>query len=137
MDLFKNSLFDPEFGDVSMLPRKADIDEALEADEYDVPPFNLTSDRRQSFRNALEGERPANTMACGADGWIGPRPSDPGTPGTSNRFTLHNMVHIWVGGVISQGDPRTARRGTMAVRACHSSGRREHRGLALSHYRCE
>ena len=102
-------------GNVSMLPTKADVDEALEADEYDVPPFNLTSDRRQSFRNALEGERPANTMACGADGWIGPRPNDPGTPGTSNRFTLHNMVHIWVGGVISQGDPRTARRGTMIL----------------------
>ena len=102
-------------GNVSMLPTKADVDEALEADEYDVPPFNLTSDRSQSFRNALEGERPANTMACGVDGWIGPRPSDPGTPGTRNRFTLHNMVHIWVGGVISQGDPRTARRGTMIL----------------------
>lgn len=102
-------------GNVSTLPTKADVDEAFAAGEYDVPPFNLTSDRRRSFRNALEGEFAAYTMACGADGWMGPRPSDPGTPGTSNRFTLHNLVHNWVGGVISQGDPRTARRGTMRL----------------------
>lgn len=102
-------------GNVSTLPTKADVDEAFAADEYDVPPFNLTSDRRRSFRNALEGERPANTMACSADGWIGPRPSNPGTPGTSNRYTLHNMVHLWVGGFTSRGDPRTARRGTIIL----------------------
>lgn len=102
-------------GTVSALPTKAEVDEALAADEYDMPPFNLTSDRRRSFRNALEGERPANSMACGADGWIGPSPSDPGTPGTINRFTMHNMVHRWVGGIISQGDPRTARLGTMIL----------------------
>jgi tyrosinase len=102
-------------GNVSTLPTKAEVDEAFAADEYDVPPFDLTSDRHQSFRNALEGERPANTMACGDDGWIGTRSSDPGTPGNSNRFTLHNMVHIWVGGIISQGDPRTVRRGTMIL----------------------
>ncbi len=97
------------------MPTKADVDEAFAANEYDVPPFNLTSDRRRSLRNALEGEFAAYTMACGADGWMGPRPSDPGTPGTSNRFTLHNMVHNWVGGDISQSDPRTARRGTMRL----------------------
>jgi tyrosinase len=102
-------------GNVSTLPTKADVDEAFAADEYDVPPFNLTSDRRRSFRNALEGERPVNSMDCGADGWIGPSPSDPGMPGTSNRFTIHNMVHTWVGGIIFQGDPRTARRGTMIL----------------------
>lgn len=102
-------------GNVSTLPTKADVDKAFAADVYDVPPFNLTSDRGRSFRNALEGEFAANTMACGADGWMGPRPSDPGTPATSNRLTLHNMVHPWVAGVISQGDPRTARRGTMIL----------------------
>ena len=102
-------------GNVSTLPTKAEVGEAFGAAEYDVPPFNLTSDRRRSFRNALEGEFAAYTMACGADGWMGPHPSDPGTPGTSNRFTLHNMVHNWVGGAISQGDPRTARRGTMRL----------------------
>jgi tyrosinase len=99
----------------STLPTKADVDSAFAADEYDVPPFNVTSDRHRSFRNALEGERPANTMACSADGWIGASAGDLGTLGTSNRFTLHNMVHKWVGGTISQGDARPARRGTMIL----------------------
>lgn len=99
----------------STLPTKADVDSAFAADEYDVPPFNVISDRHRSFRNALEGERPANTMACSADGWIGASAGDLGTLGTSNRFTLHNMVHKWVGGAISQGDAQPARRGTMIL----------------------
>jgi len=97
------------------LPTQADVDAALAADEYDLPPFDLTSDRARSFRNALEGEFAANTMACGDDGWMGPRPAPPGTPGTSTRVTLHNLVHPWVGGVVSSGEFRTARLGTMIL----------------------
>jgi tyrosinase len=44
--------------------------------------------------------------------WIG---ASAGDLGTSNRFTLHNMVHKWVGGTISRGDARPARRGTMIL----------------------
>jgi tyrosinase len=111
----KTAYLTRNLGKVGALPTNADVEEAFAADEYDVPPFNLTSDRRRSFRNALEGERPPNTMVCGAEGWMGPGPSDLGTSASSNRFTLHNMVHSWVGGVISQGDPLRARRGTMIL----------------------
>ena len=102
-------------GNVRALPTQADVDVAFAADKYDVAPFNLASDRARSFRNALEGEFASNTMACGDDGWMRPMPAPAGMPGTSTRFTLHNLVHPWVGGVISLGDPRTAMRGTMIL----------------------
>ena len=102
-------------GDAGALPTEADVDAAMAADSYDVAPFSLASERTRSFRNALEGEFASFTMACGADGWMGPRPAPAGMPGTSNRFTLHNLVHMWVSGTISPGDPRTAKRGTMIL----------------------
>lgn len=101
-------------GSARTLPTQADVEAAFAADEYDIPPFSLASDRRRSFRNALEGEFGSNAMACGADGWMGPAPVQ-GPSGGGSRFTLHNMIHGWVGGVISSGDPRTAMRGTMIL----------------------
>lgn len=96
------------------LPTRADVDAAFAADEYDVPPYDLTSDRARSFRNALEGEFTSNTMGCGQDGWMAPRPAPAGTPGISARVTLHNLVHPWVGGVVAAGDS-PARLGTMIL----------------------
>jgi tyrosinase len=114
----KTTYLTRNLGSVRALPTKADVEAAFTADEYDIAPFNLHSDRRRSFRNALEGEFASSTMACGADGWMGPVPIPPsseGMPVRSSRFTLHNLVHPWVAGVISSGDPRTAMRGTMIL----------------------
>ena len=111
----KTSHLTRNLGDVRALPSQADVDAAFAADQYDVAPFNLASDRARSFRNALEGEFVSFTMACRGDGWMGPVPAPAGMPGTSTRFTLHNLVHIWVAGVISPSDSRTTMRGTMAL----------------------
>lgn len=55
------------------LPRQVDVNAAVALDTYDVSPWDMTSDITQSFRNNLEG-------------WGRALPS------------LHNQVHIWVGG---------------------------------------
>ena len=75
-------------GSALALPAKADVDAALAAGEYHVPPFNLASDRRLSFRNAVEGEFASSVMTCGTDGWMGPAPSAAGYAGRVR--SVHN-----------------------------------------------
>lgn len=91
------------------LPVPADVERALAATEYDVPPYDSSSDPRKSFRNALEGQwgQPGpNVMQCGADGWM---------TGAPIRNTLHNIVHTWVGGATPPDEHGTTFFGTMLV----------------------
>lgn len=57
--------------DIDTLPNKTDTANALNSSPYDVPPWTVSS---SGFRNLVEG-------------W-----ADPNGP------TLHNRVHVWVGG---------------------------------------
>jgi len=57
---------------ISTLPRKPQVERALNRSTYDLPPWSTDS---LGLRNRLEGWRPFNTA-----------------PG------LHNRVHVWVGG---------------------------------------
>jgi tyrosinase len=103
-------------GRAPALPTKEEVEKALAAGEFDVPPYNSTSDRIKSFRNALEGEWGSGMMKCGPDGWMGLFPVE-ATPlaAISTRTTMHNLVHGWVGGVLSPSDARTKIRGTMLL----------------------
>ncbi|XP_040211399.1 tyrosinase-like [Rana temporaria] len=62
------------------LPTYEDVDNALKLEEMDTPPFNETS--RRSFRNSLEG-------------FLSP-------DGVTLKRSLHNLVHIYLGGTMSQ-----------------------------------
>ena len=103
-------------GRAPALPTKEEVEKALAAGEFDVPPYNSTSDRVKSFRNALEGEWGSGMMRCGPDGWMGLFPVE-ATPqsAVATRTTMHNMVHGWVGGVLSPSDASTKIRGTMLL----------------------
>lgn len=96
----------------SKLPTKAEVTRAFSAPRYDVPPYNTSSDPAQSFRNALEGNKPATSAArvaaCLPDG----RTTPSVWPG---QLTLHNVVHTWVGGVITPNAEGPRVFGTMTV----------------------
>ncbi len=59
------------------LPTKNDVDAALAVTTYDVSPWDMTADIRQSFRNNLEGWR------------------------SDQIPKLHNQVHVWAGGDVA------------------------------------
>ncbi|XP_073434336.1 tyrosinase-like [Dendrobates tinctorius] len=65
----------------SGLPSFQDVEDTLKWRDFDTAPYNTTS--RRSFRNALEGFL---------------RPSD----GTTLGRNMHNLVHIYLGGTMSQ-----------------------------------
>jgi tyrosinase len=80
------------------LPTRADVAEAFAAPLYDVPPFDDTADSSMSFRNAIEGfgrPVPVSTSVCTPDGVTFPAP-------LPSEFKLHNVVHIWVGGIFDR-----------------------------------
>src|SRR5262249_11271373 len=61
---------------LSTLPTPADVEAALGAAPYDLPPWDDST--AGGFRNQLEG-------------WYVP-------PGGATPVGLHNLVHVWVGG---------------------------------------
>lgn len=100
------------FGSIpgSTLPTAADVAEAFAAPSYDVPPFDESSDPKQSFRNALEGwSEPVGFSAstCTPDGVIS------GVP--LGDLKLHNVVHTWIGGTIGLSPEGVRVFGTMTV----------------------
>ena len=88
-------------GRAQALPTKAQVEMALAAEEYDVPPYTAESDPSRSFRSALEGTgSAASGMKCGSDGWMAlvsdlpratptepPAPRPPTVPGRSGPTT--------------------------------------------------
>ena len=86
------------------------MEDAFAATTYDVPPFDESSDPKRSFRNALEGwNEPVgfSTSMCAPDGVIG------GVPLAGLK--LHNIVHVWVGGIIGLSPEGIRVFGTMTV----------------------
>lgn len=103
------------FGSVpgfTSLPTPADVRFVQERPRYDVAPYDPSSDPNLSFRNALEGfwqsagptRVPAGTMVCGPDGVMS----------TASGPAMHNLVHVWVGGLIG-ASPMGPRAGTMVL----------------------
>ena len=83
-------------GTPETLPTAEELEFALAAPLYDVPPYDPSSDPKRSFRNALEGWRPPLDFvaACGPDGAMG------GLSVPNHDLKLHNAVHEWVGGFL-------------------------------------
>ncbi|HYM20548.1 MAG TPA: tyrosinase family protein [Candidatus Kapabacteria bacterium] len=78
------------------LPTVTQINYMLARPEYDVAPWSYRSDTDQSFRNFLEGWRGCyDTNDCTA-GWMTPNRCKSDTIWSSK---MHNVVHLWVGGV--------------------------------------
>ena len=98
------------------LPTKAQVETVLAVEEYDVPPYNVVSDRGKSFRNALEGNGAGSAMQCGSDGWMALESDLGTTPAVgSGGSNMHNLIHGWVGGRLSPGAVRPPIRGTMVL----------------------
>jgi tyrosinase len=94
------------------LPSAADVRTALALSLYDVPPYDVSSDPAQSFRNYLEGWINVPGMVCV------PQPDGSGhmVPqlGPASHPLLHNTVHSWVGGLL-QMTPDGPVLGTMEI----------------------
>ncbi|MGE0812338.1 MAG: tyrosinase family protein [Vicinamibacterales bacterium] len=96
------------------LPTRAQVEAVLAAEEYDAAPFNIESDPAKSFRNAIEGNGEGSAMRCGPDGWMAFESMLGVTPLTgSGPNTMHNLVHVWVAGIITPAAVRPRLRGTM------------------------
>lgn len=76
-----------------VLPSAAEIANTLSISTYDSSPWDSSVDTAISFRNSLEGWRGTAGEECD-DGIMDVIP----TP--LRRSQMHNVVHIWVGGVI-------------------------------------
>ncbi|MFM8774553.1 MAG: tyrosinase family protein [Actinomycetota bacterium] len=87
------------------LPTAAEVSQTLDGHRYDHSPYNGQSPLDNSFRNRLEGWREANPATCDS-GWIDQSQAK-GSP-----HVMHNVVHLYTGGVWEVGDKRT--QGTMA-----------------------
>ena len=92
--------------DPFVLPSPADLEAALSIENYDVAPYDVTSDPARSFRNNLEGWRGEAGMHC-ESGWMVPF-------GHSHEpHVMHNVVHLWVAGL--WGPEASPHAGTMAL----------------------
>lgn len=87
------------------LPTKAEVAESVSVHRYDHKPFDASSPDARSFRNTLEGWRDAKPGECDS-GWLGVT-EESGAP-----HTMHNVVHIYTGGIWKEGDDVV--QGTMA-----------------------
>lgn len=86
------------------LPTKQEVLATLGVHGYDHAPYNAKSPIEESFRNSLEGWRKVKRAVC-EQGWL-QQSSNPRI-GSS----MHNAVHVYVGGVWSEGRKTTM--GTM------------------------
>jgi len=93
---------------VKALPTVAQVNAALAVPNYDAAPWDLTASPARSFRNNIEGWRGFRGMAC-EKGLMQPKK----IPGNTQPNTLHNAVHLWVGG--AAGPPDDNAGGTMTL----------------------
>ena len=77
---------------VTQLPTRKELADALALKDYDVAPFDITSDPERSFRARLDGAYGFVGEKCSADG------VEELMPGSSPRLALHSAVHHFVGG---------------------------------------
>ena len=80
-------------GDLPVLPSLAEVNNTLAIQTYDSAPWDSSVDTVLSFRNSLEGWRGCAGNTCEND--IMDVIPIPGL----RRSTLHNIVHLYVGGV--------------------------------------
>ena len=88
------------------LPTAAEVAFSMGVNKYDSEPWDVTVDTTQSFRNTLEGWR-----GCAGNDCVNSQMDVIPIPGL-RRSVMHNVVHIWVGGVFPDGG--SFRGGSMA-----------------------
>jgi tyrosinase len=74
------------------MPTQAEMQFLMDIPTYDVAPYDATADTTKSFRNYLEGWRGVIGMQCNNG-------SMDVIPGPTRRSALHNVVHLYVGGI--------------------------------------
>jgi len=79
------------------LPTEQEVRETLTVHGYDHRPFNAQAPIDESFRNSLEGWRKVKRAAC-ENGWV----FQSANPDLGS--SMHNAVHVYVGGVWSVGN---------------------------------
>ncbi len=80
-------------GTTPVLPSLAEVNNTLSINTYDSAPWDPSVDTAISFRNSLEGWRGCAGNTCENDVMdVVPIPGQ-------RRSTLHNIVHVYVGGI--------------------------------------
>ena len=83
----------------SGMPTAKELEEAMALREYDVAPFDITSDPGRSFRARLDGHYGLRGKRCSGDG------IEEIVPGPSPKpAKLHAGVHRYVGGLFKVGN---------------------------------
>lgn len=97
-------------GWVPSLPSSSNVQTSLNVSTYDSEPWDCTTDTTTSFRNSLEGWRGKGGNFCDA----ATKNMDAKSDGSGLRSRLHNIVHLYIGGVFPAGNPAGLAAGSMA-----------------------
>lgn len=92
------------------LPTATDVQTTLNVAVYDAAPWDCTPDTTKSFRNSLEGWRGKSGNFCDS----ATKNMDARADGSGLRSKMHNVVHIYVGGIFPADNPAGAAAGSMA-----------------------
>lgn len=92
------------------LPTATDVQTTLNVAVYDAEPWDCTPDTTKSFRNSLEGWRGKSGNFCDS----ATKNMDARPDGSGLRSKMHNVVHIYVGGIFPADNPAGSAAGSMA-----------------------
>lgn len=96
----------------SVLPTAQDVATTLAVSVYDSAPWGPSVDSTRSFRNALEGWRGKAGVFCDPE----TKNMDAEGDGSGLRSKMHNIVHVYVGGIFTPdpANPNVRHPGSMA-----------------------
>jgi tyrosinase len=96
----------------SVLPTAQDVATTLSVSTYDAAPWDPSVDTTKSFRNSLEGWRGKSGIYCDSV----TKNMDAKANGSGLRSKMHNIVHVYVGGIFTPDPANQAVRhaGSMA-----------------------
>lgn len=96
----------------TLLPTAQDVATTLSIPTYDAAPWDPSVDTTKSFRNSLEGWRGKSGVFCDSTN----NNMDAKGDGSGLRSKMHNIVHVYVGGIFTPNPADTSVRhaGSMA-----------------------
>ena len=96
----------------TLLPTAQDVATTLSVSAYDAAPWGPSVDTTKSFRNSLEGWRGKSGIFCDST----TKNMDARADGSGLRSKMHNIVHVYVGGIFTPDPANPAQRhaGSMA-----------------------
>ena len=96
----------------TLLPTAQDVQTTLSISTFDAAPWDPSVDSTKSFRNSLEGWRGKSGVFCDPE----TKNMDSESDGSGLRSKMHNIVHVYVGGIFTPdpSQPEVRHGGSMA-----------------------